>query len=211
MFNVTQVLHVRTLLSDLKTKVTVACELRDLIDTVKDPDASRVIPHMIPVLVDCLRSGEASYQKDTLEYAFRKALLEVLQRIPSNDAIRPQANALFSGMLHVIRTDNEENAIICCKILSDLTRAYRPLGEDLGKEVFAMFQERCRGLHPLVQAALSEDSPQLDGVAIVPSGQSLKVFYEMSVVLYTLLQLQRPAVASCLQEPFQIYLDLRRE
>lgn len=186
----------------------MACELREIIDAVKDPDAARVIPHMIPVLLDCLRTGEPSYQKDSLEYAFRKTLLEILHRIPLTDIVRPQAHAFFSGMLNVIRNDNEENAIIGCKVLVELTRSFRPLSEDLTKEFFTIFYDRCRNLAPLVHTQLSEDASAPDQIALLPSNQSLKVYYELSNVLYSLLQMQRQAITPAAQESIHTFFDV---
>lgn len=163
---------------------------------------------MIPVLLDCIRSGEPSYQKDSLEYAFRKAILEILHRIPPNEVLRPQASAFFSGMLHIIRIDNEENAILACKVLVELTRTFRPLAEELLKDFFVIFLERCRTLPPLVQNTLSEDSLAIDSATLISSNQSLKVFYEMSLVLYTLLQLQRPALSASVQDNLQTYYEV---
>jgi transformation/transcription domain-associated protein len=193
---------------DLKSKVATATELRDIIDAAKDPESARVIPHMIPVLLDCLRSGEPSYQKESLEYAFRKTVLEVLHRIPINDVIRPQAHAFFSGMLHVIRTDNEENAIICCKISLEMARSLRPLADDLVKEWFALFHERCWTFGSLVEATLSEDSAIIDPTTIIPSSRSIKVLHELCAGLQYWIQSQRQASLSTAQENMQVYLEV---
>ena len=46
-----------------------------MIDTVRDADAGRVYPHMIPVLLEILRSSEIAFHKDAPEYQFRRVLL----------------------------------------------------------------------------------------------------------------------------------------
>ncbi|KAI6119305.1 FAT domain-containing protein, partial [Pisolithus croceorrhizus] len=114
---------------DLKTKHTVACELREMIDTVRDADSARVLPQMIPVLLEILRSGGVSFHKDTLEFQFRRVLLEVLHRVPYSDVIRPQALPLLSGMLHILRHDNEENGLVAefMSILQDVFRNIKGL------------------------------------------------------------------------------------
>ncbi|KAI0698576.1 hypothetical protein BC835DRAFT_1541792 [Cytidiella melzeri] len=193
---------------DLKTKVATVTELRDIVDAVKDPESARVIPHMIPVLLDCLRSGEPSYQKDSLEYTFRKTLLEVLHRIPVNDVIRPQAHAFFSGMLHVMRTDNEENATICCKVSLEMARSLRPLADDLVKEWFALFHELCRALPGLVETMLSENSLPIDPAVILPSMQSIKLLHELSTGLSPWIQSQRQVSLPAAQENMQTYFEV---
>lgn len=163
---------------------------------------------MIPVLLDCLRSGEPSYQKDSLEYAFRKTIVEVLHRIPVNDVIRPQAHAFFSGMLHVLRTDNEENAVICSKVLLEMSRALRPLADDLVKEWFAAFHERCRALPGLVESTLADSSPAIDPSTILPSMQSIKILHELSTGLQQWLSSHRQVALSLAHEGMPIYFEV---
>ena len=185
--------------SDLKTKHTVACELREMIDTVRDTDSARVFPQMIPVLLEILRAGEAASQKDSLEYQFRRVLLEVLHRIPYNDAIRPLALPLLSGMLHTLRHDNEENGVTACKIIIDLLRSFRALTEDLVTEFMSILQDVFRNISSLVQETLTEDSVVLDTNIVMPSIRSFKVLAEMGMVVVTFSQSHRSMVSTLIQ------------
>ncbi|KAL6299677.1 atypical/PIKK/TRRAP protein kinase [Sparassis latifolia] len=184
---------------DLKTKLTVACELREMIDTVRDAESSRVLPHMIPVLLQLLKTGEASFQKDALEYQFRRCLLDTLHRIPSTEVIRPQALLIFQGMLYILRHDNEENGITCCKTIMDLVRSFRALNEELLSEFLAIFQEILQNMKGLVDETLSEDSPLMDSNLVLPATRSFKVLAEIAMVIVTFLQVHRPLVLPKLQ------------
>ncbi|KAF8138723.1 FAT domain-containing protein [Boletus edulis] len=184
---------------DLKTKHTVACELREMIDTVRDTDSARVFPQMIPVLLEILRSGEAASHKDSLEYQFRRVLLEVLHRIPYNDSIRPLALPLLSGMLYILRNDNEENGVTSCKIIIDLLRSFRALTEDLVSEFMSILQDVFRSINGLVQETLSEDSAVLDPNNVMPSIRSFKVLAEMGMVVVTFSQSHRSMVSTLIQ------------
>ncbi|KAI6035416.1 hypothetical protein F5J12DRAFT_25544 [Pisolithus orientalis] len=184
---------------DLKTKHTVACELREMIDTVRDADSARVFPQMIPLLLAILRSGDASFQKDTLEFQFRRVLLEVLHRVPYSDVIRPQALSLLSGMLHILHHDNEENGVTSCKIIIDLLRSFRALTEELVAEFMSILQEVFRNIKGLVEETLSEESPVLDPNVVMPSTRSFKVLAEMGMVVVTFSQSHRPMVVTLIQ------------
>ncbi|KAG6332834.1 hypothetical protein ID866_6255 [Astraeus odoratus] len=184
---------------DLKTKHTVACELREMIDTVRDADSARVFPQMIPVLLGILRSGEPSFHKDASEYQFRRVLLEVLHRVPYSDVIRPQALPLLSGMLHVLRHDNEENGVTSCKIIIDLLRSFRALTEELVAEFMSILQDVFRNIKGLVEETLSEDSPELNPNVVMPSIRSFKVLAEMGMVVVTFSQSHRPMVVTMIQ------------
>lgn len=170
-----------------------------MIDTVRDTDSARVFPQMIPVLLEILRSGEAAYHKDSLEYQFRRVLLEVLHRIPYNDPIRPLALPLLSGMLHALRNDNEENGVTSCKIIIDLLRSFRALTEDLVSEFMSILQDVFRNINGLVQETLAEDSIVLDPNVVMPSIRSFKVLAEMGMVVVTFSQSHRSMVAALIQ------------
>jgi len=194
--------------TDLKTKHTVACELREMIDTVRDADSARVFPQMIPVLLEILRSGEPSFHKDTLEYQFRRVLLEILHRVPYNDVIRPQALSLLSGMLHILRHDNEENGVTSCKIVIDLLRSFRALTEELVSEFMTIFQDVFRNIKVLVEETLSEDSPLLDTNIVMPSIRSFKVLAEMGMVVVTFSQSHRQMVVTMIQTTLSLNFDV---
>ncbi|KAH9951586.1 hypothetical protein B0H21DRAFT_818036 [Amylocystis lapponica] len=184
---------------DLKTKHIVACELREMIDTVRDGDSARVLPHMIPVLLDILRTGEASFQKDSLEYQFRRCLLEILHRIPSSDVVRAQAMPLFQGMLYLLRHDNEENGMTCCKSIIDLVRQFKTLNEELLTEFTSIMQEVMQNMRGLVEETLSENSAVLDPNVVFPAIRSFKVLAEMALVIVSFLQNFRPMATPVVQ------------
>lgn len=179
-----------------------------MIDTVRDADSSRVIPHMIPVLLEILRSGEPSFQKDSLEYSFRRVLLEILHRIPSSEVIRPQAVPLFQGMLHLLRHDNEENGITCCKTMVDLVRSFRSLNEELLNEFMTILHEIFRNIRGLVEEVLSENSPTLDPNIVFPSVRSFKVLAEMALVVVSFLQINRTMVFPIVQQTLPMNFDV---
>lgn len=192
----------------MKTKLTVASELREMIDTVKDPDSARVLPHMIPVLLDILRSGEPSFHKDSVEFQFRRCLVEILHRIPSSDVIRHQALPLFHGMIFLLLNDNEENGITCCKTIIDIVRSFRTLTEELLTDFMGLLQDNFRNVKDLVVEALSEDSAPLDPNVVLPAKRSFKVLAEMTLVIVSFLQHHRPMVLSAVQSTLSLNFEI---
>lgn len=194
--------------SDLQTKYTVACELREMIDTVRDADSGRVLPQMVPALLDLLRSGEVAFHKDAREYHFRRVLIEILHRISCSDAIRGQAELLFKGMLHLLRHDNEENGVTCCKTLIDLVRSFRCLTPELVAELVPIFQRVLHNMRPLVDELLAEESALLDEKALLPSVRSFKVLAEMGMVIVTFSQTHRDIVAPSVQNTLPLNFEV---
>ncbi|KAF7789373.1 hypothetical protein EIP86_000317 [Pleurotus ostreatoroseus] len=193
---------------DLKTRLLSASELRDRIDGHKDAEALRVLPHMIPVLLDCLRSGEPAFQKESLEFNFRRTLLEILQRIVSIEVRRDQVSAFTSSMLQLIRTDNEENGVLCCKIVIDLVRNHRSFTEETVKQFLSVLSDAFNNVPVLVEETLSEDSRVLDPNVALPSIRSFKVLSELAMITIHLVQFMRPLVQNVLQETIEAHFHV---
>ncbi|KAI0068843.1 FAT-domain-containing protein [Artomyces pyxidatus] len=193
---------------DLRTRHAVACELREMIDTVRDAEAGRVFPHMIPALLDLLRGSEAAFHKDTPEYQFRRVILEILHRLTTSEGTRSQAPALFAGMLHLLRHDNEENGVTCCKTIIDLIRTFRLLSEELVANFMGILQDVFNNIKTLVVELLSEDSGVLDSNVVLPSIRSFRVLAEMGMVIVTFSQSQRHLVAPHIQATLPLNFEV---
>lgn len=50
----------------------------------------------------------------------------MIHRLPVSDVIRPHVNSILILTLNLIREDNEENVLICLRIIIDLHKQYRP-------------------------------------------------------------------------------------
>lgn len=170
-----------------------------MLDTIRDSESARAIPNIVRPLVDLLRNGEPSFQKDTIEYQYRRVVFEILNRLPTNEAIRVHLSSIFSCMVHVIRTDNEDNGQTACKTLVDLVRNYRSVTEEGVTEFVAIFQEAYSNIKGLVEQYLSEDSPPADSNTALPALRSFKALGEMGMVMVMMSQVQRNLVASTLQ------------
>lgn len=194
--------HIAVLLNvwtDLRTKHAVASEIREILDTVRDTESARTYPYLVPALTELLRSGEPAFSKDTPEYAFRRVLLEILNRLPVSESLRPHAQTIFNCMLHVIRYDNEENGTTACKALVDIIRGYRILTEESLNEFVAIFLQLFQNMKGLVEEVLAEDSAVLDPTIVLPSIRSFKVLGEMGMVIVIMSQVHRQLVSPAMQ------------
>lgn len=50
----------------------------------------------------------------------------MIHRLPVSDTIRPHVRTILVLVLNLIREDNEENVLICLRIIIDLHKQYRP-------------------------------------------------------------------------------------
>lgn len=184
---------------ELRVKHVVACEIREMLDTIRDSDSARALPYLVPTLVGLLQSGEPAFQKDTVDYQFRRVLFDILNRLPINESVRTNVNSVFNCVQHVLRHDNEENGVTACKTLVDIVRGYRLLTDEGLKEFIAIFQEVFRHMKGHVEQYLAEDSALLDANAALPALRSFKVAGEMSMVMVIMAQVHGPQVSSTIQ------------
>jgi transformation/transcription domain-associated protein len=56
----------------------------------------------------------------------RKGILEILHRFPSNEQLRPHAKNILNLVFKLVETDNEENVLICLRIVIELHKQFRP-------------------------------------------------------------------------------------
>ncbi|EPQ59490.1 hypothetical protein GLOTRDRAFT_136350 [Gloeophyllum trabeum ATCC 11539] len=176
----------------LKDKVTAVNELRELIDIVRDSDANRILPNMITVLLEVLRSGEPAFKRDTFEFALRRTIVDILHRVPYHETVRPLALNLINGLLHVLRHDNEENGVLSCKTIIDLTRYFRIINEETVAEFMSVLTVSFQNMKDLVVELLSEESEAVDPNVVLPSTKSFRVLSEMCMTIVTFSQSHRP-------------------
>lgn len=56
----------------------------------------------------------------------RKLILEMIHRLPTSEILRPYVGSILSLMLKLLQTDNEENILVCLRIIIELHKQYRP-------------------------------------------------------------------------------------
>lgn len=193
---------------DLTRRLTAATELRDMIDNVRDAEATRVYLQTIPALLELLRSIDPAFQKDTPEYQFRRVIVEILQRLAPTEGARSLVSVVFPGMLHLLRQDNEEIGVACCKTLSEIIRTHRTLPEELVSQFMAVFQELAQNIPSLALEYLSEDSAELETKVVLPSMHSFKVLKEMGIVVSAFMRDQRQSIVALIQNSLPLHFEV---
>ena len=61
-----------------------------------------------------------------METRFRHLILEILNRLPNNEVLRPYAPELLRIATETLSRDTEENALTCLRIIFDLHKNFRP-------------------------------------------------------------------------------------
>ena len=102
-------------------------DLRERIEIVHTAEYPAFLRALFPAFRELLLNRlPVSFVADAPEARFRLVLLEVLNRLPNNETLRPHVQSMLSLCMKLLEIDNEENAVICLRIIFDLHKNFRP-------------------------------------------------------------------------------------
>lgn len=84
------------------------------------------LDHMMKIFLKILQDGEPHFISEYNIQQVRKLILEMIHRLPSNDYLRPYVKQILSLMSKLLETDNEENVLVCLRIIIELHKQYKP-------------------------------------------------------------------------------------
>ncbi|EPB81798.1 hypothetical protein HMPREF1544_11483 [Mucor circinelloides 1006PhL] len=200
-------------------KVTIANELRDQVEVFQTLEYSRFLATLIPVFVDILQNGNPVFQSNVPEQKLRNIILEIIYRLPQTEILKEYAPELCKMLLHLLRVENEDNAVVCVKIIIDLHRSFRHVLEDqvqpfldIVQEIFKNMEQTVKdvfdapstpigsatpGTNPLLATSPRPNSPAAAELPESPSKPlpksmfSFKVLTECPIIVVLLFQSHR--------------------
>lgn len=147
---------------DMQSKAAAAQEFKELLELYHNNNYAHYVKNMVPASLKALKTIPCSMLSDSPEQVCRGkktwetfercrraltlvifiqrarlAILETLHRLPQFEPARPYAKELMRMMVHVVREDNEENAVVGIKVIIDL---HRHLKSELEGEVAPFLQ-----------------------------------------------------------------------
>lgn len=84
------------------------------------------LDHSIKIFLKILDEGEPHFIAEYNIQQVRKLILEMLHRLPTNEALKPYVVSILSLMFKLLEIDNEENVLVCLKIIIELHKHFRP-------------------------------------------------------------------------------------
>lgn len=78
------------------------------------------------VFMKVLMEGEPHFISEYSIQQMRKLILEMIHRIPVSEAVRQYVKPILTMCLKLLQTDNEENVLVCLRIMIDMHKQYRP-------------------------------------------------------------------------------------
>ncbi|KAI1169286.1 FAT domain-containing protein [Nemania serpens] len=146
-----------------KSKYEAACTLRDSLDHYTNgPIYAPFLSRVMPLIINILR-GPCIFQNTSLEQKLRHCILEILHRLPTQQAptepFEQYAKEVVDLLVTLVRNDNEDNATLCVKIISDVMRHQPKMLHDRVQPFLDLIQ----GLFEQMEKVVRE---QLDNTAL---------------------------------------------
>ncbi|CAH1997935.1 unnamed protein product [Acanthoscelides obtectus] len=85
------------------------------------------LDHSIKIFLKILDEGEPLFIAEYNLQQVRKLILEMLYRLPTNDTLKPYVRPILQLMMKLLEIDNEENVLVCLKIIIELHKQYKPV------------------------------------------------------------------------------------
>ncbi|XP_010268349.1 PREDICTED: transformation/transcription domain-associated protein-like [Nelumbo nucifera] len=189
----------------IQTRLQMAMEVRDSLEIAHTAEYLNFLKCYFRAFSMILTQITTPQFTDNAEHKLRNVIVEILNRLPHSEVLRPFVQDLLKVALQVLTLDNEENGLICIRIIFDLLRNFRP---SLETEVQPFIDFVCK-IYQNFRLTVNyffddppggEDNKSLDGSGQVatgyigagqlnPSTRSFKIVTESPLVVMFLFQL----------------------
>ncbi|KAL6498032.1 hypothetical protein OROGR_028429 [Orobanche gracilis] len=110
----------------IQTRLQMAMEVRDSLEICHTGEYLNFLKCYFRAFSAILHNITKPQFADNPEHKLRNIIIEILNRLPHSEVLRPFVQELLKVSMHVLTTDNEENGLICIRIIFDLLRNFRP-------------------------------------------------------------------------------------
>ncbi|OAD77362.1 hypothetical protein PHYBLDRAFT_36397 [Phycomyces blakesleeanus NRRL 1555(-)] len=155
----------------ISLKVTIANELRDQVEVFQTLEYPRFLSTLIPVFLDILQNGTPVFVSNAPEQKLRNIILEIIFRLPQTEALKDFASDICKTLMYLMRVENEDNAVVCVKIIIDLHRTYKNVVEDQVQPFLEIVQEIFCNMEQTVKDAF--DAPSTPAGSATPGPNPL--------------------------------------
>ena len=104
--------------------------IRERIEIVHSSEYRNFLQYYMPSFENILTSRVPCQFVNNDSNKIRSVVLEILNRLPSShspgEVLKPYIDSLIVLVMKIMEEDNEENALLCVRILFDLHKSFRP-------------------------------------------------------------------------------------
>jgi len=197
----------------VQVRLQLAMEVRDSLEMTHTPDYLNFLRCYFRAFSAILTAYTKPQATENAEHKLRNVVIEILNRLPHSEVLRPFVQDLLKLSLRVLTQDNEDNALLAIRIVFDLLRNFRPTVEaevqpflDFVVNIYHKFPTTVSYFfdNPNTSASMAASMPMqhLDPTAdasvmmqvpgggqLNPSARSFKIVTESPLVVMFLFQL----------------------
>ncbi|EON62943.1 hypothetical protein W97_02169 [Coniosporium apollinis CBS 100218] len=160
--------------TDFKTKCSFAIELRDNIELWCQPATYGVfLEKFVPIFLKLL-DGPPVFLSTSPEQRLRNCVLEILHRLPMTppEPSEPYAAQIVDKLMELVKTENEDNAVLCMKTIMDFQRHHTKALADRVQPFLSLIQEMFEMMEQAVKDTFDNPTQQHASQAVpsTPSG-----------------------------------------
>lgn len=110
-----------------EAKLQAAQQISDSLDLIlTSPEYPAFLNQSLGVFRKFLREGSPHFIAEQHAHQVRKLVLEIIQRLPVTDHLKPHTPSILLLAFELLKTENEENVVVCLKIIIELHKQFRP-------------------------------------------------------------------------------------
>ena len=140
---------------DSKTRLKLAAKFREHIEIVHTAEYESFLHYLFPVFKEALETSTPQFQ-DGDEQKIRNVLLEILNRLPNSEVMGKYVEDLAELVMMVLQRDNEENAMICLRIIFEIHKVFTSKLEKQVQPFINFFTQLYTNLKPTVDLSFPE-------------------------------------------------------
>ncbi|WRT70688.1 uncharacterized protein IL334_007686 [Kwoniella shivajii] len=148
-----------------RKKLEIAFELRDSAESTRDFGFyEKYLSIFVPALITILGEEKSvTFMKDNIEQRYRHTLLAFLQRLPHTEPFRHHMSSVMDLCVKLLKLENEENALLCIKIMIDGLRSNKEQMEPY----IEPFLDLVKQMYSNTKAVVEKEFGPTGGVATV--------------------------------------------
>ncbi|KAG4212512.1 hypothetical protein ERO13_A02G170550v2 [Gossypium hirsutum] len=195
----------------IQTRLQMVMEVRDSLEIAHTAEYLNFLKCYFRAFSVVLLQVTRPQYSDNHEHKVRNVVVEILNRLPHSEVLRPFVQDLLKLAMQVLTNDNEENGLICIRIIFDLLRNFRPTLEnevqpflDFVCKIYQNFRLTVSHFFDNAAVGMEVDVKPMDtssvdqGISLSgyvgngqmnPSGRSFKIVTESPLVVMFLFQL----------------------
>ncbi|GMM58795.1 histone acetyltransferase [Maudiozyma humilis] len=142
----------------LQTKYAILSELCDVLDGGSREEYELFMSKILPLLLTNLNDIPISLDKSSTEHKLRYFILDILNRFLMAQASNEDVQKILDTLLKVLPEENEENGVLCMKILTVLFKSYKNILQEKVELFITIIIQFYKNAPELVRKEFDDDN-----------------------------------------------------